>query len=296
MPVHRSGSGTTRRSRFAAAGNSSRSALAPAHPARCGHRGRLPHRQPTITRPRLGHDGHGRRRPRRPGRPAARHARRADRRRGRQQPPGQRRLGDPLEQRRQVGLRQGHRRHVLHEPLLRPAVQRLVQRRHDPRRVPLRDPGHHERRHPGQLLRGPRGRLVPGRQDAAGRARHRVEPVRRRLLRQDRGRHGHLDPRLREHVQGTHRPRRRHLHGDQLVDRAAPATTRGFAATNPLWVARYNTDRRAHSRPAGATTRSGSTRRPARTSATTTSSTAPSTAYRHSPTAESAPQRPTGPR
>lgn len=76
---------------------------------------------------------------------------------------------------------------------------------------------------------------------------------------------------------------------------ACTGNNAGFAATNPLWVARYNTTV-GELPAAGATTPSGSTRRPARTSATTTTSTAPSTAYRHSPTAESAPQRPTGPR
>ncbi|GAA3218983.1 hypothetical protein GCM10020256_23450 [Streptomyces thermocoprophilus] len=67
-------------------------------------------------------------------------------------------------------------------------------------------PRHHQRRHSGQLLRGPRRRLVPRRQDTAGRARHRVEPVRRLLLRQVAERDGHLDPGLPEPVQGAHRP------------------------------------------------------------------------------------------
>ena len=49
-----------------------------------------------------------------------------------------------VEQRRPVRLREGHRGHLLHQPVLRPAVQRLVQRRDDPRLVPLRPAGHHD--------------------------------------------------------------------------------------------------------------------------------------------------------
>lgn len=169
------------------------------------HRPRHVRRGPDP-RPWLRHHGHGRGRPRRHRRCADRLDGRPDRGRRHQQPQRQRRLDHPVEQRGEVGLRQGHRGHVLHQPVLRAAVQRLVQRRHDPRRVPLRDAGHHERRDPGQLLRGPRRRLVARRPYAAGRARHRVEPVRRRLLRALPGRDGQLDPRLREPVPGPHRP------------------------------------------------------------------------------------------
>ena len=42
------------------------------------------------------------------------------------------------------------------------------------------------------------GALVPRRPDPAGDAGHRVQPVRRDLLREDQGRHDGLDPRLRE--------------------------------------------------------------------------------------------------
>ncbi|CAD5945898.1 protein of unknown function [Streptomyces sp. KY75] len=123
-----------------------------------------------------------------------------------------------MEQRREVGLREGHRGDVLQEPVLRAAVQRLVQRRHDPWRVPLRHPEHGERRRAGELLRGQRRRLVPGRADPAGGARHRVEPVRRPVLRPQPGRNGELDPGLHHHLPGAHRPGRGHLHRDQLVE------------------------------------------------------------------------------
>ena len=86
------------------------------------------------------------------------------------------------------------------QPVLRPAVQRLVQRRDDPRRLPLRHPRHLQRRRPGRLLRRPRRRLVQRRQDAAGRAGHRVQPVRRHLLRPEPGRDGQLDQGLHQHA------------------------------------------------------------------------------------------------
>lgn len=166
------------------------------------------------------------------------HRRHPDRGRGRLRPPGQRLLVHPLEQRRAVGLHQGHRGDVLHQPLLRPAVQRLLRRRHDPRRLPLRDPGHDVRRRPGRLLRRPRRRLVPRRQDPAGHARHRMEPVRGRLLRQVGRRDGELDPGLPEPVHGAHRPGRRALHGHELVD-AVHRRLRRLRCHQPLWIARY---------------------------------------------------------
>ncbi len=121
---------------------------------------------------------------------------------------------------RRAALRvcQGHGGHELQEPLLQPPVHRLLHPGLHPRLVPLRAAGPLERDRPGGLVRQQRRRLVGGRQDAARRARHGVEPLRRHVLRQDAGRHGDVDPGLREPVQGPHRPRPGHLHEYELVE------------------------------------------------------------------------------
>ncbi len=85
--------------------------------------------------------------------------------------------------------------------------------------LPLRTPEPVERRVPGRLLRRPRRRLVRRRQDAARRARHRVEPVQRRHVLRLRRRAGmvSLDPALQRRVPLPHRPLAGDLHGDELV-------------------------------------------------------------------------------
>ena len=72
---------------------------------------------------------------------------------------------------------------------------------------------------PGRLPRQQRRRLVGGQPDPARRARHRGQPVQRRLLlRPVHHRHAQLDPGLPEHLQVPHRPVRGHLHHHQLVE------------------------------------------------------------------------------
>ncbi len=97
---------------------------------------------------------------------------------GRLQPSGQRRLVDPLNSGVKWAYTKATEGNVVPQSLLLPAVRRFVRRRHDPRRLPLRRVPHWRRRRgPGRLpLRRPRRRLVEGRQDAAGRARHRYNP------------------------------------------------------------------------------------------------------------------------
>lgn len=98
---------------------------------------------------------------------------------GRLQLPGQRRLVHGRRGRRRFRLRQGHRGHRLHQPVLRPAVRRQLRRRPDPGRLPLRPAQRLQRRHPGRLLRQQRRRLVGRRHDPAARPGHRVQPLRR---------------------------------------------------------------------------------------------------------------------
>ena len=200
-------------------GNARRGARPRLRPA--GHGAGRPGRRTRPARQaRSGLDGHD-------PRPTRQHRRRearrpvaagGHRRSRRLQPPGERRLERPVEQRGALGLHQGDRGHLLHQPVLRTAVQRVLQRRDDPRRLPLRDPQRLERRHPGQLLRGPRRRLVARRQDPARRAGHRVQPLRRDVLRAEPGLDAQLDRGLREHLPGPHRPRRGHLLDHRLVE------------------------------------------------------------------------------
>ena len=70
----------------------------------------------------------------------------------------------------------------------------------------------------GRLLRGARRRLVQGRQDAAGRARHRIQPVRRRVLRPVPGIDAQLDLVVHQRVPRQDRTLGRHLHHHRLVD------------------------------------------------------------------------------
>ncbi|CAG7605488.1 hypothetical protein SBRY_10826 [Actinacidiphila bryophytorum] len=141
-----------------------------------------------------------------------------DPRHGRLQLPGERELVGRLVQRCEVRLHQGDRGHLVHQPLLHPAVQRLLQRRHDPRLLPLRPARRLQRRRAGRLLRGPRRRLVGRRQDAAGRPGHGVQPLRRNVLRQVRERHGQLDLVVLERIPRQDRPLPDHLHLHELVE------------------------------------------------------------------------------
>ena len=106
--------------------------------------------------------------------------------------------------------------------------------------LPLRAARQLARHRAGRLVRRPRRRLVRRRQDPAGRARHRVQPLRRHLLRPEPGLDAQLDRRLHDALQGPDRPRRRHLH-DHDWWTTCTGNTSQFAATNPLWIARYNT-------------------------------------------------------
>ena len=85
--------------------------------------------------------------------PVAEAVRHADAGPRRQRLSGQRQLERDARQRRAVRVHQGDRGHDVQEPVLRAAVQRLVQRRHHPRRVSLRDAEHVERRRAGDVLR-----------------------------------------------------------------------------------------------------------------------------------------------
>ena len=189
---------------------------------------------------------------------------------------GQCRLGLVVEPGHEVRLREGHRRHHLPQPLLRPAVQRFLQRRDDAGVLPLRPARQLLGNGPGRLVRRPRGRLVGRRQDPAGRARHRVQPLRRDLLRPQPGVHAQLDRRLHVPLQGPDRPGRDHLLDHRAGGppaRATPASSRratpcGSPATTPP---------RAPCPPAGPTTRSGSTPTP-RWTRTTSTATSPGSA------------------
>ena len=94
------------------------------------------------------------------------------------------------------------------------------------------------RRRAGQLLRQQRRRLVAGRQDAARRARHRVQPVRRHLLRADQAA-------MVSWIRDFLNPYKARTGRDAVIYTTTgwwtPCTgnTTAFSATNPLWVARY---------------------------------------------------------
>ena len=84
-----------------------------------------------------------------------------------------------------------------------------------------------------------RRRLVGGRQDPAGRARHRVQPVRRDLLRPQPGRDGQLDPRfVNEYNARTSRYAVIYTTTDWWT--SCTGNSAAFGQTNPLWVARYS--------------------------------------------------------
>ena len=93
---------------------------------------------------------------------------------------------------------------------------------------------------PGPLLRQARRRLDGRRQDAARRARHRVQPVRLDLLRREQEEDGGLD-------QGFTQEYKRLTTRDAVIyttadwwNRCTGNTTK-FSTTNPLWAARYGT-------------------------------------------------------
>ena len=183
--------------------------------------GPAPHRRPRRVhpRPRLRPHGHGRPGPRRPARHAPRPPPRPRPRAWTSPATRATSPGRPCGTAGSVGLHQGDRGHVLHQPVLRPAVQRLLRRRHDPRRLPLRHPGHHRAAPPRPTTSSTTA--------AAGPATARPCPASLDIEWNPYGdacygksaeRDGQLDPRLPRTVQGPHRPRRRDLHGHQLVD------------------------------------------------------------------------------
>lgn len=145
-----------------------------------------------------------------------------------------------MEQRREVGLREGHRGDVLQEPLLRAAVQRFVRHRHDPRRVPLRHPEHDERRRTGELLRGQRGgwsrdgRTLPGVLDIEW------NPYGAQC-------YGLSQAAMVNWIRDFTNTYRARTGRDAVIYTATSwwkdctGNNAGFGATNPLWVARYNT-------------------------------------------------------
>ena len=125
------------------------------------------------------------------------------------------------------------------QPVLRPAVQRLLQRRAHPRRLPLRDArtGRAARPRPTTssttAAAGRDGKTLPGA------ARHRVQPVRRHLLRAVPGGDGRLDQRLPEPVHTPHRPLTRRSTRPPTGGPPAPATTAASAPTR-CGIARYS--------------------------------------------------------
>ena len=170
----------------------------------------------------------------------------------------------------ELRLRQGDRGEQLSQPLLRLAVPRCEVRRHVRRRLPLRQPEREERQEAGHLLRQVRRRLDQGRQDPARCARHRVQPVRRQhVLRAVQEEDGRLDQGLPGHLQEADDPRRRHLHDHRLVEqvhREHHEVQHGPTRCGPPAGRRRRG--RARCRAAGRTTRSGSTRRRARSTRT----------------------------
>ena len=182
---------------------------------------------------------------------------RADARARRQRAPGPGRLARRGRRRREVHLRQGDRGHRVPQPAVRRAVRRRARGGPDPRRVPLRPAGRLRRRGAGGVLHHPRRRLARGRQDPAGRAGHRVQPVRRRLLRQEPGRHDGVDHGLHADVPGEGQAQRADLHEHVVVEGAAPATPTGSAT--PIRCGWRGTARRSAScRRAGTSRASGS--------------------------------------
>ena len=104
------------------------------------------------------------------------------------------------------------------QPVLRPAVQRLLQRRHDPGRVPLR----HARTSPP----APPKPTTSWRTAAAGRATARRfpahstssgTPTAATCYGLSAARHGVLDPVVQQRVPRQDQPLAGHLHGDELV-------------------------------------------------------------------------------
>ena len=95
---------------------------------------------------------------------------------------------------------------------------------HGPRRLPLRPARQLLGHGAGRLVRRPRRRLVGRRPHPARRARHRVQPVRRHLLRPEPGLDAQLDRGLHRALQGADRARRRHLLDDRAGGPPAPAT------------------------------------------------------------------------
>ena len=147
---------------------------------------------------------------------------------GRLLAPAERGLGERLRRRFPLRLREGNRGHLLHQPLLRSAVQRLGAGRHGARRLPLRKPPHLLGCRSGTLLRAEWWRVDCRRQDPARPAGHRVQPLprlRQHLLQHDPGAADRLDPRLRGHLPFADRAQPDGVHRNLLV-----VAVRGFAA------------------------------------------------------------------
>ena len=147
---------------------------------------------------------------------------------GRLLAPAERGLGERLRRRFPLRLREGDRGRLLHQPLLRSAVQRLRRVRHGARRLPLREPPHLLGCRSGTLLRAEWWRVDCRRQDPARSAGHRVQSLprlRQHLLQHDPGAADRLDPRLCGHLPFTDRSRPDGVHRNLLV-----VALRGFAA------------------------------------------------------------------
>ena len=161
----------------------------------------------------------------------------------------------------------------LHQPLLHPAVQRLVRRRHDPRRVPLRAPGQLLRRDPGELLRQPRRRLVRDGKTLPGALDIEYNPNGSTCY----GLSASSMVSWISDFSNTYHALHRRLPDDLLDDRLVDDLHRQLVRVRrrPTRCGSRGTPRaRARCRPAGATTRSGSTPTPAPSRVTRTSSTA----------------------
>ena len=132
-----------------------------------------------------------------------------------------------------------------------------------------------------------RRRVVGRRPDAARRARHRVQPVRRHVLRPEPERDGRVADELRHAVPGADDSLARHLHDDELVADLHRQLRRASARPSRSG-SRAGARRPASFPPAGAATRSGSGRTSRSTSrATRTSSTGRRTTSSRSRTAAS---------
>ena len=149
-------------------------------------------------------------------------------RHGRLLAPAERGLGERLRRWLPLRLREGDRGRLLHQPLLRSAVQRLGTGRHGARRLPLCEPPHFLGCRSGALLRAERRRLECRRPDPTGPAGHRVQPLpglRQHLLQHDPGAADRVDPRLCGDLPFADRSRPDGVHRNLLV-----VAVRGFAA------------------------------------------------------------------